>query len=405
MTIPKLTPYTGQVANPDGSQTQTEFTQNMFDQLSYEAQLATQLEATIDGMNSAVDEVEANAVSAENSASAAEAAAASAGYQGLWPDSGGSALKGEIWQTQVGGTPTGNYYTALQNTSVDPVGDNVNWRSFGSVNGYDVTQSDVDTSLGDNGEPRLLKVGDGGHLSTSLRASSVDISGDFLAALEVLPTGVYSVFKPDLTSNIPPGFGDRGTVEVRKYNVSDTYITLRDNNGRLFTNSRYNAAWVGWQRYVSDDNFETEFENSVETINFTPTLEGGTVAGEYTAPVMVGTSIKVGNLVTVMVTIQLITQVVAGSGALKIGGFPVKSSNNDSMNLGSVGSAYLYRMKEGSTITAPFAKTLKNSDAVTLYDGGTVDPDWGYANIQIEDVIRTSANLTRIGFTVQYLAA
>lgn len=128
MTIPKLTPYTGQVANPDGSQTQTEFTQNMFDQLSYEAQLATQLDATIDGMNNAVDEVEANAVSTENSANAAEAAASSAGYQGLWPDTGGSALKGEIWQTQVGSTPTGEYYTALQNTSVDPVGDNVNWK-------------------------------------------------------------------------------------------------------------------------------------------------------------------------------------------------------------------------------------------------------------------------------------
>lgn len=134
MTIPKLTPYTGQVANPDGSQTQTEFTQNMFDQLSYEAQLATQLDATIDGMNNAVDEVEANAVSAQNSANAAEAAAASAGYQGLWPDTGGSALKGEIWQTQVGGTPTGEYYTALQDTSIDPVGDNVNWKVQNDLN-------------------------------------------------------------------------------------------------------------------------------------------------------------------------------------------------------------------------------------------------------------------------------
>lgn len=129
MTIPKLTPYTGQVANPDGSQTQTEFTQNMFDQLSYEAQLATQLDATIDGMNNAVDEVEANAVSAENSANAAEAAASSAGYQGLWPDTGGSALKGEVWQTQVGGTPTGEYFIALQDTSSDPVNDNVNWKA------------------------------------------------------------------------------------------------------------------------------------------------------------------------------------------------------------------------------------------------------------------------------------
>jgi hypothetical protein len=128
MTIPKLTPYTGQVANPDGSQTQTEFTQNMFGQLSYEAQLAAELDATIDGMNQAVTDVEGNANAASASATAAEASASTAGYQGLWPDTGGSATHGEVWQTQIGGKPTGNYFTALQNTSVDPVGDNVNWK-------------------------------------------------------------------------------------------------------------------------------------------------------------------------------------------------------------------------------------------------------------------------------------
>ncbi|AUR83926.1 pectin lyase fold protein, partial [Vibrio phage 1.046.O._10N.286.52.E3] len=49
-------------------------------------------------------------------------------YAGLWPDTGGSANKGETWQTQTGGTPTGQYFRALQNTTVDPVGDDVNWR-------------------------------------------------------------------------------------------------------------------------------------------------------------------------------------------------------------------------------------------------------------------------------------
>lgn len=139
MTIPKLTPYTGEVANPDGSQTQSEFTTNMFNQLSYEANLATELDATIDGMNNAVDEVSQNAAIAKNSANAAEAAASSADYQGLWPDTGGSAEKGDTYQTQVGGTPTGEYYTALQNTSVDPVGDNVNWKA--DVSGDYVNQA------------------------------------------------------------------------------------------------------------------------------------------------------------------------------------------------------------------------------------------------------------------------
>lgn len=133
MTIPKLTPYTGQVANPDGSQTQTEFTQNMFGQLSYEAQLATELDATIDGMNQAVTDVENNTAAASASAKSAEAAASSAGYKGLWPDTGGSANKGDTYQTQIGGTPTGEYYTALQNTSVEPVGDDVNWKVAGTI--------------------------------------------------------------------------------------------------------------------------------------------------------------------------------------------------------------------------------------------------------------------------------
>lgn len=49
-------------------------------------------------------------------------------YRGLWPDTGGSANKGETWQTQVEGTPTGQYFTALQNTTAYPIGDDVNWR-------------------------------------------------------------------------------------------------------------------------------------------------------------------------------------------------------------------------------------------------------------------------------------
>ncbi len=83
-----------------------------------------------------IDGAEAAAVSAAASAAAAEAAVSGLDYQGLWPDSGGSANKGDTYQTQVGGTGTGRYFTALQSTTVDPVSDNVNWRpvvSFNSV--------------------------------------------------------------------------------------------------------------------------------------------------------------------------------------------------------------------------------------------------------------------------------
>ncbi len=81
-----------------------------------------------------IDGAEAAAVSAAASAAAAEAAVSGLDYQGLWPGSGGSADKGDTYQTQVGGTPTGQYFTALQGTTVDPVGDDVNWREVFGVN-------------------------------------------------------------------------------------------------------------------------------------------------------------------------------------------------------------------------------------------------------------------------------
>lgn len=57
MTIPKVTVYPGGVANPDGSQTQPEFTANMFNQLSYEANLAPELNNTIEALNDAIDRI------------------------------------------------------------------------------------------------------------------------------------------------------------------------------------------------------------------------------------------------------------------------------------------------------------------------------------------------------------
>ncbi len=84
-------------------------------------------------VNPNIDGAEAAAVSAAESAAAAEAAASGLDYQGLWPDTGGSANKGDTYQTQVGGTPTGQYFTALQNTTIDPIGDDVNWRGIVSV--------------------------------------------------------------------------------------------------------------------------------------------------------------------------------------------------------------------------------------------------------------------------------
>lgn len=81
----------------------------------------------------AESDINQSVADAAKSASDAEAFALSLGYKGLWPDTDGSALKGDTYQTQVGGTPTGQYFTALQDTTVDPVGDDVNWRLINSA--------------------------------------------------------------------------------------------------------------------------------------------------------------------------------------------------------------------------------------------------------------------------------
>lgn len=140
MAIKKVTEYTGNVADPYGSQTQAEFTQNAFDQFRYLKGFSPDLNSTIDEMNTAIAGVEQSEVNAAGSAAAAEAAALGGGYKGLWPDTGGSALKGEVWQTQSGGTPTGNYFTALQDTALNPSDNNISWRkSFG--------ESDIDVAV------------------------------------------------------------------------------------------------------------------------------------------------------------------------------------------------------------------------------------------------------------------
>ncbi|CAH9016047.1 hypothetical protein VP511E551_P0071 [Vibrio phage 511E55-1] len=73
---------------------------------------------------------------AQSATDAQEAADSIGRYQGLWPDTGGGALKGDTYQTQVGGAETGRYFKALKDTSASPVGDDVNWREIVSVDSF-----------------------------------------------------------------------------------------------------------------------------------------------------------------------------------------------------------------------------------------------------------------------------
>lgn len=133
MTIPTITPYTGGVANPDGSQTQTEFTQNMFDQLSYEAQLASELNATVNATNATASEVEGNASIAQNSADTAQAAA---NFEGGFTVGVTSAVKGKSYLYND------NVWLCLQNTTTTPSSGNSAWKL--SVGEQYVTESQED---------------------------------------------------------------------------------------------------------------------------------------------------------------------------------------------------------------------------------------------------------------------
>jgi hypothetical protein len=83
----------------------------------------TRTGAQIEGIHNTVDDPKSNAQFSD------DIRTISGEYRGLWPGAGGSANKGDTYQTQVGGTGTGQYFTALQNTTADPVGDDANWRS------------------------------------------------------------------------------------------------------------------------------------------------------------------------------------------------------------------------------------------------------------------------------------
>ncbi|CAH9015890.1 putative phage tail protein [Vibrio phage 466E53-1] len=119
------------VTNPNNGQTVASIPKQVKDRTD---ELFTAAESDI---NQAV------ADAAQSATDAQDAADSIGRYQGLWPDTVGIADKGDTYQTQVNGSPTGRYFTALQNTTVDPVGDDVNWRSVVSTANITDSQSSL----------------------------------------------------------------------------------------------------------------------------------------------------------------------------------------------------------------------------------------------------------------------
>lgn len=152
ITIRKLTPYTGEVAIP--GQQPAVFSANMQNQLTYEKNLALEVNDTVDDINQSALEIEQNAITAEQAATSAEASVSLSGYAGLWPDSGGSASIGDTYQTQSGGTPTGEYFTALKSTTVTPIDDNINWKQVLSSKSIEVQTLDLMNDYGISGKAK-----------------------------------------------------------------------------------------------------------------------------------------------------------------------------------------------------------------------------------------------------------
>lgn len=125
--IPKLPVYTGKT--PVIGQVQPEFNINRADKLTYDAQLFGEegtggaLNTTIEAINTASTEIEANAAAAEESAQKAEDAAAVTGYKGEWY-AGAPVEIGDIWGHQ------GSEWRSLTGVSgVAPV-DGSDWREI-----------------------------------------------------------------------------------------------------------------------------------------------------------------------------------------------------------------------------------------------------------------------------------
>ncbi|CAM0106557.1 hypothetical protein VPH209E381_0063 [Vibrio phage 209E38-1] len=99
-------------------------------------------------------------------------------YRGLWPDTGGSANKGDTYQTQVGGVGTGQYFTALQGTTVDPIGDNVNWMKDVSVEEFDGVSNDVSDLSARPRNTSTLMINEKRNLTPWGELSPVNMLGD-----------------------------------------------------------------------------------------------------------------------------------------------------------------------------------------------------------------------------------
>ncbi|QHB42732.1 tail fibers protein [Vibrio phage VP-HS15] len=157
-------------------------------------------------------------------------------YKGLWYNGVSSAGAGDEWQTQVSGIPTGDYYIALKDTSVDPVADNVNWKSqndYGTLNsGLSVKQTS-----GSNAEIMSTVIEDG-------RIVKNDDDGSIHMGDGVTPGGVKHVNKSTVAlytdlvfeDEVKMANGETVGGETVTFSLNQSLRTSNDNgNSSIYT--------------------------------------------------------------------------------------------------------------------------------------------------------------------------
>jgi hypothetical protein len=156
-------------------------------------------------------------------------------------------------------------------------------------------------------------------------------------------------------------------------------------NGIALQTAPTNASATANEAYTLD---------KYETGTFTPTVYGSTTAGTYTVGTTVANYTRIGNVVTINVSLINITEVSAGSGNLLVGGLPFPSSSASTQAY--TGSTRFRSFTEAGS--SPVA-VLQASDTIVdfvQYVSGSTDDDIGISGI--------SSGNSDISFSLTYFA-
>lgn len=125
---------------------------------------------------------------------------------------------------------------------------------------------------------------------------------------------------------------------------------------------------------------------------FTPTFYGGTTAGTYTIGTAVGKYTRIGNMVTVNVSLINITESSAGSGQVIFGGFPFPSGSSSTQ--GYIGAARVRSYTDAGSSPIVYMGGGATVATMSQYSSGTAD--------QICQVSGISSGNTDISFSLTY---